>query len=306
MPDHSGAPRPSARRHRDGVYGRPFHHAGRVGIRLRARCALVSVAGRGLDCGFHRIHGDRKYCRGPARAALAGGVWFRPRARLRLFVRVARFAAVCRRPSVDGVGVVQCGHRDRTAAGVVGRGAGARVDLPASGRRAHGQRRGVGADCTYGMALDDRTVRRAAHLSVQYTGDGYRIRHWDAAIGDGALDRWRRRLGHVRDHGTPGVTRDCESRASRHRAADSRLWRGVPDRASAGGACAIAHDDDRRLYRRAGEEGKGSIHGRVQRLPHRRVAQRSGVRGTMDGKTAVGILRLRGAPDAERQPRRAQ
>ena len=124
------------------VHRRAFDLADRLGLRLRAGRALVSAAHRDADRGHHRLHGAGKHrlcgdgdARGRRIAALDHRFRVRDRARLRLFVRAARIAAICRRPSDHRAVRLQSRGRDRPDRGAAGADPRARPAVQIRGRR---------------------------------------------------------------------------------------------------------------------------------------------------------------------------
>ena len=102
-------PHPLSHRRRHVLHDRSLGHVDRVGVRSRAKLAVVPATGRAVDRGLDRVHGVREHPRGgpsaggrpddepaSAGAALGGRVRVRADSRLRLLVRAARDAASSR------------------------------------------------------------------------------------------------------------------------------------------------------------------------------------------------------------------
>src|ERR1041384_4944281 len=183
------------------LHGGPLGHPDRLDARARAEGALVSAAHRGADRALDRLHGVREHRRGPPGAPLALGVRIRAGARLRLLVLSPRCAPVRRRPPRHLAPVVQRGGGAGTGGGGRRGGAGARGALPAGDTRADGRDPGLGAGCSYRVALDARPRVGAQAVPVSVAG----ARRGSPRRGDARADAGAHRgRGRVVDGG-PGA-----------------------------------------------------------------------------------------------------
>ena len=189
---------------------------------------VVSPARGNADRGVHPVHGAREHRRHPERAAAVDArLCLRSRARVRVFVRVARNAAVRRLAPRDVAAGVQRRRGDRPAARARRPRAGAAAPVPLRGRRAHRHHHPVGAGGPHGVALDRGAMGAAAAVRVA----GRQPAH---------ADRWRA-LAHGRRRGR------------RHRLADRCKLPAVALRATAdrlAGARASRYGGQARLQRR--------------------------------------------------------
>ena len=157
----------AARHHRHRVHGRPLDLADRGGLRFRAGRALVSAAGRDADRHHHRLHGAGEYRSGREgnpqrkrrRVSLDHRFRVRRRARIRIFVRVARIPAVRRRPSRLVAVRLQYRRRARPDRRAARAGPGARTAVPVRGPRTPRHHHHIGAGGAHRLALDARTRR---------------------------------------------------------------------------------------------------------------------------------------------------
>ena len=181
---------------------------------------VVSAADRNADRRHHRLHGAGKHRSGAARPGAALDLCLRVRIdpRLRVLVRLARAAAVRRRPSRHLAARVQPRGRDRPALGLARAGAGAQPVVQIRGRRTDRGDHPVRPRRAHRLALDDRARRAARQVPVPETRcrllgqpdarpDGGAHPHAGVWLASGFVRRW---LG--TDLGVPAADAERRSR----------------------------------------------------------------------------------------------